>query len=33
MLPFALARLPDSVGWKPGASVAVLGIVGTGMPS
>src|SRR2546430_4331208 len=30
MLPFALARLPDSVGWKPFASVAVLGIVGTG---
>ena len=30
MLPFALARLPDSVGWKPLASVAVLGIVGTG---
>ncbi|MFY9578843.1 MAG: DMT family transporter [Gaiellaceae bacterium] len=31
MLPFALARLPDSVGWKPLASVAVLGIVGTGV--
>jgi drug/metabolite transporter (DMT)-like permease len=31
MLPFALARLPDSVGWKPLASVAVLGIVGTGL--
>jgi drug/metabolite transporter (DMT)-like permease len=30
MLPFALAELPDSVGWKPWASVAVLGIVGTG---
>ena len=30
MLPFALARLPDTVGWKPLASVAVLGIVGTG---
>ena len=30
MLPFALVRLPDSVGWKPLASVAVLGIVGTG---
>ena len=30
MLPFALARLPDSVGWKPFASVAALGIVGTG---
>lgn len=31
MLPFALAQLPDSVGWKPLASVAVLGIVGTGL--
>jgi drug/metabolite transporter (DMT)-like permease len=31
MLPFGLARLPDSVGWKPAASVAVLGIVGTGL--
>jgi drug/metabolite transporter (DMT)-like permease len=31
MLPFALARLPDSVGWKPLASVAVLGVVGTGL--
>jgi drug/metabolite transporter (DMT)-like permease len=31
MLPFALARLPDSVGWKSLASVAVLGIVGTGL--
>jgi drug/metabolite transporter (DMT)-like permease len=30
MLPFALVRLPDSVGWKSLASVAVLGIVGTG---
>jgi drug/metabolite transporter (DMT)-like permease len=30
MLPFALARLPDSVGWKSLGSVAVLGIVGTG---
>jgi drug/metabolite transporter (DMT)-like permease len=30
MLPFALARLPDSVGWKSLASVAVLGVVGTG---
>ena len=30
MLPFALVQLPDSVGWKPLASVAVLGIVGTG---
>jgi drug/metabolite transporter (DMT)-like permease len=31
MLPFALARLPHSVGWKSAASVAVLGIVGTGV--
>jgi drug/metabolite transporter (DMT)-like permease len=31
MLPFALVRLPDSVGWKPLASVAVLGVVGTGL--
>ena len=31
MLPFALARLPDSVGWKPLASVVVLGVVGTGI--
>ena len=31
MLPFALARLPDSVGWKSLASVVVLGIVGTGL--
>jgi drug/metabolite transporter (DMT)-like permease len=31
MLPFALARLPHSIGWKPLASVAVLGIVGTGL--
>jgi drug/metabolite transporter (DMT)-like permease len=30
MLPFALARLPGSVGWKPLASVVVLGIVATG---
>jgi len=30
MLPFALADLPTSVGWKPLASVVVLGIVGTG---
>jgi drug/metabolite transporter (DMT)-like permease len=30
MLPFALLRLPDSVGWKPLASVVVLGVVGTG---
>jgi drug/metabolite transporter (DMT)-like permease len=31
VLPFALARLPDSVGWKALASVAVLGVVGTGL--
>jgi drug/metabolite transporter (DMT)-like permease len=31
MLPFALAQLPESVGWKSLASVAVLGIVGTGL--
>jgi drug/metabolite transporter (DMT)-like permease len=31
MLPFALVRLPHSVGWKSAASVAVLGIVGTGV--
>ena len=31
MLPLALLRLPDSVGWKSLASVAVLGIVGTGL--
>jgi drug/metabolite transporter (DMT)-like permease len=31
MLPLALVRLPDSVGWKSLASVAVLGIVGTGL--
>jgi drug/metabolite transporter (DMT)-like permease len=30
MLPFALARLPDSVGWKPLASVLVLGVGATG---
>jgi drug/metabolite transporter (DMT)-like permease len=30
MLPFALTRLPDSVGWKPLVSVVVLGVVGTG---
>ena len=30
MLPFALARLPDSVGWKPLLSVVVLGVVATG---
>jgi drug/metabolite transporter (DMT)-like permease len=31
MLPFALADLPDSVGWTPLASVLVLGVVGTGI--
>ena len=31
MLPFGLARIPDHVGWKPLASVAVLGIVATGL--
>jgi drug/metabolite transporter (DMT)-like permease len=31
VLPFALADLPDSVGWKPLASVVVLGVVGTGL--
>jgi drug/metabolite transporter (DMT)-like permease len=30
MLPFALARLPGSVGWKPLVSVVVLGVVATG---
>jgi drug/metabolite transporter (DMT)-like permease len=30
VLPFALADLPGSVGWKPLASVIVLGVVGTG---
>jgi drug/metabolite transporter (DMT)-like permease len=30
MLPFALADLPGSVGWKSLASVVVLGVVGTG---
>jgi len=30
MLPFALARLPHSVGWKSLASVVVLGAIGTG---
>jgi drug/metabolite transporter (DMT)-like permease len=30
MLPFAFAKLPDAVGWKPLASVVVLGIVATG---
>jgi drug/metabolite transporter (DMT)-like permease len=31
VLPFALAGLPNSVGWKPLASVVVLGVVGTGV--
>jgi len=31
MLPLALARLPDSLSWKPLASVVVLGVVGTGL--
>ncbi len=31
MLPFALARLPGSVGWKSLGSVVVLGVVGTGI--
>jgi len=31
MLPFAVARIPDHVGWKPLASVAVLGVVATGL--
>jgi drug/metabolite transporter (DMT)-like permease len=31
MFPFALARLPDSVGWKPLASVVVLGVCATGV--
>jgi drug/metabolite transporter (DMT)-like permease len=31
VLPFALARIPDQVGWKPLASVVVLGIVATGL--
>ena len=31
MLPFALAQLPDHVGWKPLSSVVVLGVVGTGV--
>jgi drug/metabolite transporter (DMT)-like permease len=30
MLPFALAQLPGAVGWKPLASVVVLGVVATG---
>jgi drug/metabolite transporter (DMT)-like permease len=31
MLPFALVHIPHHVGWKPLASVAVLGIVATGV--
>ena len=31
MLPFALAQIPAHVGWKPLASVAVLGVVATGI--
>ena len=31
MLPFALARLPDHVGWKPLGSVVALGVVATGV--
>ena len=31
MLPFALTRLPDAVGWKPLLSVVVLGVLGTGL--
>ena len=31
MLPFALARLPEHIGWKPLASVIVLGVVATGL--
>jgi drug/metabolite transporter (DMT)-like permease len=31
VLPFALADLPRSVGWKALASVVVLGVVGTGL--
>jgi drug/metabolite transporter (DMT)-like permease len=31
VLPFALADLPSSVGWKSLASVVVLGVVGTGL--
>jgi drug/metabolite transporter (DMT)-like permease len=30
MLPFALARIPDHVGWKPLGSVVILGVVATG---
>jgi drug/metabolite transporter (DMT)-like permease len=31
MLPFALADVPEHVGWKPLASVVVLGVVATGL--
>lgn len=31
MLPFGLARIPDHIDWKPLASVAVLGVVATGL--
>lgn len=31
MAPFGLARIPAHVGWKPLASVAVLGLVATGL--
>jgi drug/metabolite transporter (DMT)-like permease len=31
MLPFALARLPDHVSWKPLAAVVALGVVATGI--
>ncbi|TMK73164.1 MAG: DMT family transporter [Actinobacteria bacterium] len=31
MLPFALAQIPDHVGWKPLSSVVVLGVVATGV--
>jgi drug/metabolite transporter (DMT)-like permease len=31
MLPFAVVQIPDHVGWKPLASVAVLGVVATGV--
>jgi drug/metabolite transporter (DMT)-like permease len=31
MLPFALAQIPDHVGWKSLASVGVLGVTATGV--
>lgn len=31
MLPFALARLPDHVGWKPLGAVLALGVAATGV--